>query len=36
MSKFILTSYINSALTEAEYDKLEDGSFCGTLPNCKD
>jgi predicted RNase H-like HicB family nuclease len=35
MSKFILTGYIDSALTEAEYDKLEDDTFCGTLPSCK-
>ena len=30
--KFTLTDYINSALAEAEYDKLEDGSFVGRVP----
>ena len=33
--KFTLTDYINSALAEAEYDKLEDGSFVGRVPKCK-
>lgn len=33
--EFILTGYIESALAEAEYDKLEDGTFCGTIPACK-
>ena len=33
--EFILTGYIESALAEAEYDKLEDGTFCGTIPLCK-
>ncbi|MEN8218412.1 MAG: hypothetical protein ABFS56_18990 [Pseudomonadota bacterium] len=28
--EFILTGY--SALAKAEYDKLEDGTFCGTIP----
>ena len=30
-----LTDYINSALSYAEYDKLEDGSFVGRIPKCK-
>jgi predicted RNase H-like HicB family nuclease len=33
--KFTLTDYINSALSRAEYDKLEDGSFVGRVPKCK-
>ena len=33
--KFILTSYIESAISKAVYDKLEDGSFSGKIPNCK-
>ncbi len=33
--EFILTGYIESALAEAEYDKLEDGTFCGIIPLCK-
>ncbi len=35
MHKLILTGYIESALFHAEYDKLEDGSFCGRIPECK-
>lgn len=31
-----MTGYINAALSLAEYDKLEDGSFAGRIPNCKD
>jgi len=31
----ILTGYIESALSYAEYDKLEDGSFSGRIPICK-
>ena len=33
--KTILTGYINSALTNAEYEKLEDGTFCGRIPKCE-
>jgi len=33
--KFPLTDYIDSALTEAVYDKLEDDSFVGRIPKCK-
>jgi predicted RNase H-like HicB family nuclease len=32
---FALTEYINSAISLAEYDKLEDGSFAGRIPKCK-
>ena len=32
---FVLTGYIENALSEAEYDKLEDGSFSGRIPSCK-
>lgn len=35
MLKTILTGYIDSALSYAEYDKLEDGSFYGRIPVCK-
>lgn len=35
MFKFILTGYIDSALSGAEYDKLEDGTFAGRIPLCK-
>lgn len=32
---FILTDYLDRALAQAEYDKLEDGSFSGRIPDCK-
>ena len=35
MSKYILTGYIENALSQAEYDKLEDGTFSGRIPFCK-
>ncbi len=35
MLKFVLTGYIESALSQAEYDKLEDGTFSGRIPACK-
>ena len=33
--RFILTDYVNQALTHAVYDKLEDGTFVGRIPLCK-
>lgn len=30
----MLTDYINKALSKAEYDKLEDGTFFGKIPEC--
>ena len=35
MFKLILTGYIGMALSRAEYDKLEDGTFSGRIPGCK-
>ena len=32
---YILSDYVESALQEAEYDKLEDNSFAGRIPSCK-
>lgn len=32
--KYVLTDYINQALAQAVYDKLEDGTFAGRLPCC--
>lgn len=32
---FILTNYIESALEVAVYDKLEDNTFAGKIPECK-
>ena len=33
--RFILTEYVNLAMAEAVYDKLEDGTFAGRVPACK-
>lgn len=30
----MLTEYIDKAMSEAVYDKLEDGSFSGKIPKC--
>ncbi len=30
----MLTQYINKAMGSAVYDKLEDGSFSGKIPQC--
>ena len=35
MLKSIFTGYIDSALSLAEYDKLDDGTFSGRIPECK-
>lgn len=34
-SHFILSEYLETALARAEYDKLDDGSFSGRIPNFK-
>jgi predicted RNase H-like HicB family nuclease len=33
MSKFVLTDYIEQAMSLAVYDKLEDGTFAGKIPS---
>lgn len=33
-TQFILTGYVEQALSLAAYDKLEDGSFAGRIPGC--
>ncbi|MBI4297250.1 MAG: type II toxin-antitoxin system HicB family antitoxin [Chloroflexi bacterium] len=33
-TRFILTEYVEHALSQAIYDKLEDGSFAGRIPLC--
>ena len=33
--RFILTEYVNRAMAQAVYDKLEDGTFAGRIPPCK-
>ena len=36
MSKrYILSEYVKSAMEQALYDKLEDGSFSGRIPDCR-
>ncbi|GAA6624111.1 type II toxin-antitoxin system HicB family antitoxin [Scytonema sp. NUACC26] len=32
--QFILSDYVDKALAQAVYDKLEDGSFAGKIPSC--
>lgn len=34
-AQFVITGYIEGALVQAEYDKLEDGTFVGRIPSCK-
>ncbi len=33
--RFILSDYIEQAITLAVYDKLEDGTFSGRIPPCQ-
>jgi len=33
--KYVITGYVENALSKAEYDKLEDGTFSGRIPSCK-
>ena len=32
--RFVLTEYLEEAMAQAVYDKLEDGSFAGRIPAC--
>lgn len=32
---FVISEYIQRAMAQADYDKLEDGSFAGRIPACK-
>ncbi|MDP2919241.1 MAG: type II toxin-antitoxin system HicB family antitoxin [Dehalococcoidia bacterium] len=32
--RFVLTDYVTRALSQAVYDKIEDGTFAGRIPNC--
>ena len=34
-AQYILTEYLDRAMAQAEYDKLEDGSFSGRIASCK-
>ena len=31
---YILSDYVDQALAEAVYDKLEDGAYAGRVPSC--
>ena len=33
--RFILTEYVNQLMGHAVYDKLEDNTFAGRIPQCK-
>jgi predicted RNase H-like HicB family nuclease len=33
--RHVLSEYIDCAMAEADYDKLEDGTFAGRIPSCK-
>jgi predicted RNase H-like HicB family nuclease len=33
--QFVITDYVERALSLALYDKLEDGTFAGRIPPCK-
>ena len=33
-AQFVISEYIEQAMAQAEYDKLEDGSFGGHIPAC--
>ncbi len=33
--RYILSEYIEQAMAQAVYDKLEDGTFTGRIPLCK-
>jgi len=33
-ARFILTDYVEQALARVHYDKLEDGTFAGKIPEC--
>ena len=33
--QYVLTDYVKQALAEADFDKLEDGTFTGQIDSCK-
>ena len=33
--RYILSEYVEQALSQAVYDKLDDGTFSGHIPSCK-
>jgi predicted RNase H-like HicB family nuclease len=34
-TQYVLTEYLDQAMGQAEYDKLEDNTFAGRIPPCK-
>ncbi|MFQ4140873.1 hypothetical protein [Chlorogloeopsis sp. ULAP02] len=34
-TRFILSDYVEQAIAQAVYDKLEDGTFVGRVPVCQ-
>ena len=34
-NQYVLSEYIERAMAQAEYDKLEDNSFAGRIPACR-
>ena len=34
-TQYVLSEYIEQAMAQAIYDKLEDGNFVGRIPSCK-
>ena len=34
-TRYVLSEYVEQAMSEALYDKLEDGTFTGMIPSCK-
>jgi predicted RNase H-like HicB family nuclease len=32
--RYVLSDYVNEALAEAGFEKLEDGSYAGRIPSC--
>lgn len=33
--QYVLSEYLNRAMAQADYDKLEDGTFAGRIPACQ-
>ena len=33
--RYILSEYLDQAMAQAVYDKLDDGTFAGRIPSCK-
>lgn len=33
--RYVLSEYMDQAMSQAVYDKLDDGTFAGRIPSCK-